>query len=92
MRDETSFEEEILLQTECELYGVDYSVTNFSTKMLAMDPELLKRAQFLQAGVSGASTTKGGKVFYTIKVSLEILSLDWVGFGEMMAANERVMA
>lgn len=69
VRYETSFEEEILQQTECELYGVDFSVFNFSAKLLTMDEDKVKRAHFLQAGVAGTSQGSKEPPFYTIKVS-----------------------
>lgn len=68
VRYETSFEEEILQRTDCELYGVDFSVKNFSMKLLELPEEQLRRAHFLQAGVTGESDVTKRPPFYSIKV------------------------
>lgn len=71
VRDETSFEKSILERTECELYGVDFSVSNFSREVLSLSEIDLKRAKFLQAGISEGETDLGrSPPFYSIKVSM----------------------
>jgi hypothetical protein len=82
VRYETSFEESILQKTNCELHGVDFSVSNFSAQLLALPEEQKRRAHFLQAGVApGESNTPRHPPFYSIKVCVEG-QIDYVGRGK----------
>lgn len=82
VRFETSFEESMLNKTNCELYGVDYSVKNFSSQLLALPEEQQRRAHFLQAGVTGESNRLKSPPFYSIKVPSKKLETIWRSLAE----------
>lgn len=62
---ESSFEEAFLKRTHCEIWGYDYSVSNFGKQLNNSDYEA--RAHFTQAGIGGATNLKKSPPFYSIQ-------------------------
>ncbi|RDW80013.1 hypothetical protein BP6252_04651 [Coleophoma cylindrospora] len=64
IQNESSFEQEMLERTNCEIFGYDFSVSDFGK---ALKPEFSDRAHFKQAGISGVSKPQNNPPFYTIQ-------------------------
>lgn len=62
---ESSFEEGFLERTHCEIWGYDYSVSNFGEQLT--DPGAKRRAHFTQAGISGKTDAAADPPFYSIQ-------------------------
>lgn len=63
VRDESSFENEILSRTDCRLWAYDFSVVDFGVQL---EPENRDRAIFLQAGIAGETNLTKTPPFYSI--------------------------
>jgi len=78
---ESSYEEETLARTHCEIWAYDYSVVDFGKQLNA---EHRSRAHFTQAGISGVTDEKNDPPFYSIQdlmaknghTYLDILKID----------------
>ncbi|KAL3423526.1 hypothetical protein PVAG01_05273 [Phlyctema vagabunda] len=64
IQNESSFEQEMLERTNCEIFGYDFSVAEFGK---ALKPEFQARAHFTQAGISGTSKPNEHPPFYSIQ-------------------------
>ena len=63
VRDESSFENEMLSRTHCEVWAYDFSVVDFGVQL---EPSNRARAHFLQAGIAGKTDTTREPPFYSI--------------------------
>lgn len=63
VRDESSFENEILSRTNCELWAYDYSVVDFGEQL---EDSNRHRAKFSQVGIAGKSDPSRSPPFYSI--------------------------
>lgn len=64
VRDESSFENEILSRTNCEVWAYDFSVVDFGVQL---EPANRDRASFMQAGIAGKTDTARDPPFYSIR-------------------------
>lgn len=64
VRDESSFENEMLSRTECEIWAYDYTVVDFGEQL---EPQNRPRAKFMQAGISGKTDETKDPKFYSIQ-------------------------
>ena len=62
VRDESSFENEMLSRTQCDVFAYDFSVVDFGEQL---EPENRHRAHFMQAGI-GKTDTAADPPFYSI--------------------------
>ncbi len=63
VRDESSFENEMLTRTNCEVWAYDFSVVDFGVQL---EPANRARAHFLQAGIAGTTDKTKDPPFYSI--------------------------
>ncbi|KAK1961950.1 hypothetical protein LY78DRAFT_275829 [Colletotrichum sublineola] len=63
VRDESSFENEMLSRTKCRVWAYDFSVFDFGEQLESGNRE---RANFLQAGIAGKTNTTRTPPFYSI--------------------------
>ncbi|KAJ0306327.1 hypothetical protein COL5a_003684 [Colletotrichum fioriniae] len=63
VRDESSFENEMLSRTNCVVWAYDFSVVDFGEQL---EPGNRARAHFLQAGISGKTDKTKTPPFYSI--------------------------
>jgi len=64
VQNESSFEEEMLERTNCEIWGYDFSVEAFGPAIQSM---YASRTHFLKAGISGKTDATRSPPFYTIQ-------------------------
>jgi len=64
IQNESSFEQEMLERTNCEIWGYDFSVGGFGP---SLKPEYAHRAHFMQAGIAGNTDKTKNPPFYTIQ-------------------------
>ncbi|KAL2071797.1 hypothetical protein VTL71DRAFT_13032 [Oculimacula yallundae] len=94
VQNESSFEQEMLERTNCEIWGYDYSVDQFGP---AITNEYRSRTHFLRAGIGGASNENSLPPFYNIQdlmkknghSYIDILKID-VEFAEFPALTSLV--
>jgi len=75
VRDESSFENEILSRTDCELWAYDYSVVDFGVQL---EPANRDRAKFMQVGISGTTNTHKDPPFYSIADLMKMNGHDYM--------------
>ncbi|OLN92798.1 hypothetical protein CCHL11_06696 [Colletotrichum chlorophyti] len=63
VRDESSFEEEMLSRTKCSVWAYDFSVVDFGKQL---EPQHRSKAHFLQAGIAGKTDPARDPPFYSI--------------------------
>ncbi len=63
VRDESSFENELLSRTACEVWAYDFTVVDFGEQL---EPGNRARAHFMQAGIAGATDERRDPPFYSI--------------------------
>lgn len=88
VQNESSYEEALLQRTKCEVFGIDFSVSEFGPQLKALGREENSRAHFLQAGISGKSDLAASPPYYNIQDLMEsngheyidILKMDIEGF------------
>ncbi|KAF9876945.1 hypothetical protein CkaCkLH20_05791 [Colletotrichum karsti] len=91
VRDESSFENEMLSRTKCKVWAYDFSVVDFGEQL---EPGNRDRAKFLQAGIAGKTDTTKTPPFYSISdlmdmnghKYLDILKMD-IEFAEFEAMD-----
>merc|ERR1712098_732107 len=64
VQNESSFEQEMLQRTNCEIWGYDYSVRSFGP---AITNEHAHRTHFLKAGIAGKTDKAKTPPFYSIQ-------------------------
>ena len=69
VRDESTFENELLSRTDCEVWAYDFSVVDFGKQM---EPQNRDRAHFTQAGIAGKTNTTTDPPFYSIADLMEM--------------------
>jgi hypothetical protein len=90
VRDESSFENDMLSRTNCSVWAYDFSVVDFGQQL---QPENRARAKFLQAGIAGKTDMAKDPPFYSISdlmkqnghTYIDILKMDieWWEFESM---------
>ena len=78
VQNESSFEEEVLKRTNCDVFGLDFSVDEFSPQVQQLPRDMRERAHFLRAGISGESDMKANPPFYSIQDLMEVYGHDYV--------------
>jgi hypothetical protein len=68
-------EEEMLQRTNCEIWGYDFSVTEFGP---AITEDVRSRTHFTQAGISGNTDTAKSPPFYNIQTLMEMNGHDYM--------------
>lgn len=63
VRDESSFENEMLSRTNCQVWAYDFSVVDFGTQVEEKNRD---RAKFMQVGIAGKTDTTKSPPFYSI--------------------------
>ncbi|KAJ9151820.1 hypothetical protein NKR23_g2752 [Pleurostoma richardsiae] len=61
--EESSFENELLSRTHCEIFAYDFSVVDFGVQL---EPDNRARAHFMQAGIAGKTNESQTPPFYSI--------------------------
>ncbi|EQB44357.1 hypothetical protein GCG54_00013726 [Colletotrichum gloeosporioides] len=69
VRDESSFENEMLSRTPCHIWAYDFSVVDFGEQLEASNRA---RAKFLQAGIAGKTDLTADPPFYSISDLMEM--------------------
>ena len=69
IQQESSFEEELLERTNCELWGYDFSVDEFGPQLKT---KMKDRAHFTKAGISGKTDTTQNPPYYSIADLMDI--------------------
>ncbi|CAI0651857.1 hypothetical protein CGCF415_v007090 [Colletotrichum fructicola] len=69
VRDESSFENEMLSRTPCYVWAYDFSVVDFGEQLEASNRA---RAQFLQVGIAGKTDLNATPPFYSIRDLMEM--------------------
>ncbi|KAH0443023.1 hypothetical protein CKAH01_14797 [Colletotrichum kahawae] len=69
VRDESSFENEMLSRTPCYIWAYDFSVVDFGEQLEASNRP---RATFLQAGIAGKTNLDANPPFYSIADLMEM--------------------
>lgn len=91
VRDESSFENEMLKRTNCEVWAYDFSVVDFGVQL---EPGNRARAHFFQAGIAGKTDKTKDPPFYSISdlmkmnghTYIDILKMD-IEFAEFDAMD-----
>ena len=69
IQQESSFEEELLERTNCQLWGYDFSVDEFGPQLKT---KMKDRAHFTKAGISGKTDTTQNPPYYSIADLMDI--------------------
>ncbi|ELR09079.1 hypothetical protein VC83_05408 [Pseudogymnoascus destructans] len=77
---ESSYEDETIERTNCEIWAYDYSVTNFGKQL---SYEHRARAHFTQAGISGVTNATSFPPFYTIQDLMKTNGHDYIDILKM---------
>ncbi|KAK1976464.1 methyltransferase domain-containing protein [Colletotrichum cereale] len=80
VRDESSFEQEMLSRTNCVVWAYDFSVVDFGTQV---DSKNRDRAHFKQVGIAGTTDTTRNPPFYSIADLMEMNGHDYVDILKM---------
>jgi len=80
IQNESSFEQELLERTNCEIWGYDYSVSSFGTNL---KPEMAARTHFTQAGIAGTSEPTRNPPFWTIQDLMQQNGHDYIDILKM---------
>lgn len=83
VQNESSFEEEVLKRTSCDVFGLDFSVDEFSPQVQQLPRDMRERAHFLRAGISGVSDLSANPPFYNIQDLMEVNGHDYVDILKM---------
>lgn len=75
VRDESSFENEMLSRTNCKVWAYDFSVVDFGVQL---EPENRNRATFLQVGISGKTDLTKQPPFYSIADLMKMNGHDYI--------------
>ena len=75
VRDESSFENEFLSRTDCEIWAYDFSVVDFGSQL---EPSNRDRAHFFQAGIAGKTDKAKDPPFYSIPDLMEMNGHDYM--------------
>lgn len=75
VRDESSFENEMLSRTACQVWAYDFSVVDFGVQL---EPSNRDRARFMQAGISGKTDTTKEPPFYSIADLMKMNGHDYM--------------
>ncbi|KAF8429657.1 methyltransferase domain-containing protein [Tirmania nivea] len=79
VRDESSFEEEMLQRTACGVWGYDPAVSKWGPQLSAKYVEQ-GRAKFLRAALGPTTEKKGDTSFYTLKKLMEMNGHTYIDF------------
>ncbi|KAK6215276.1 hypothetical protein QIS74_08295 [Colletotrichum tabaci] len=80
VRDESSFENEMLSRTKCRVWAYDFSVVDFGQQL---EPANRDRATFLQAGIAGKTDTTKSPPFYSISDLMEMNGHEYIDILKM---------
>ncbi|KAF6811786.1 hypothetical protein CSOJ01_05514 [Colletotrichum sojae] len=80
VRDESSFEQEMLERTNCVVWAYDFSVVDFGEQV---SPKNRDRAHFLQAGIAGKTDKAHDPPFYSIADLMKMNGHDYVDILKM---------
>ncbi|KZL66192.1 hypothetical protein CI238_09975 [Colletotrichum incanum] len=80
VRDESSFENEMLSRTKCRVWAYDFSVVDFGEQL---EPTNRDRATFLQAGIAGKTNTTKSPPFYSISDLMDMNGHDYIDILKM---------
>ncbi|EFQ31903.1 uncharacterized protein GLRG_07047 [Colletotrichum graminicola M1.001] len=75
VRDESSFENEMLSRTKCRVWAYDFSVVDFGEQLESGNRE---RASFLQAGIAGKTNTTLKPPFYSISDLMDMNGHEYI--------------
>ncbi len=75
VQNESSFENEMLTRTKCEVWAYDFSVVDFGKQVEASNRD---RAHFLQAGISGKTDKARNPPFYSISDLMKLNGHDYL--------------
>ena len=85
---ESSFEENLLRRTSCEVFGIDFSVVEFGEQLSSLTSEQKSRAHFRQVGIAGKTDRLHDPPFFSIQdlmkanghEYIDILKMDIEGY------------
>ncbi|KAK1996485.1 hypothetical protein LX36DRAFT_580241 [Colletotrichum falcatum] len=80
VRDESSFENEMLSRTKCRVWAYDFSVVDFGEQL---QPSNRDRASFLQAGVTGNTNTTSQPHYYSISDLMDMNGHEYIDILKM---------
>ncbi|OHW90933.1 hypothetical protein CSPAE12_10474 [Colletotrichum incanum] len=80
VRDESSFEQEMLSRTNCVVWAYDFSVVDFGTQL---EPGNRDRAHFMQVGISGKTDLNKSPPFYSIADLMAMNGHDYIDILKM---------
>lgn len=72
---ESSYEDETIERTHCEVWAYDFSVTDFGKQLT---PEHKMRAHFMKAGIDGKTDKTQDPPFYTIQDLMKMNGHDYM--------------
>lgn len=75
VRDESSFENELLSRTNCEIWAYDYSVVDFGKQL---EPKNADRAHFVRAGIAGQTDKTKEPPSYSIADLMKMNGHDYM--------------
>ncbi|PGH14357.1 hypothetical protein AJ80_05947 [Polytolypa hystricis UAMH7299] len=80
VNDDSSFENEILRRTNCEIWGYDYTVKSWGKQLVQ---NLAYRAHFSQCGIANVTDEKRSPPFYSVKDLMRINGHDYIDIMKM---------
>lgn len=75
VRDESSFENEMLSRTDCEVWAYDFSVVDFGEQLESSNRA---RAKFMQVGIAGKTDKSRDPPFYSIADLMKMNGHDYM--------------
>jgi hypothetical protein len=75
VRDESSFENEMLSRTNCEVWAYDFSVVDFGEQLESSNRA---RAKFMQVGIAGTTDKSRTPPFYSIADLMKMNGHDYM--------------
>lgn len=80
VRDESSFENEMLSRTDCEVWAYDFSVVDFGEQLESSNRA---RAKFMQVGIAGKTDKSRDPPFYSIADLMKMNGHDYIDILKM---------
>ncbi|KAJ9142279.1 hypothetical protein NKR19_g7271 [Coniochaeta hoffmannii] len=80
VRDESSFENEMLSRTDCEVWAYDFSVVDFGEQL---EHGNRARAKFMQVGIAGKTDKNRSPPFYSIADLMKMNGHDYIDILKM---------
>lgn len=75
VRDESSFENEMLSRTNCQVWAYDFSVVDFGEQLEATNRD---RAKFMQVGIAGKTDLNKSPPYYSIADLMKMNGHDYM--------------